>query len=461
MTVNPRDLSPYVTAFLADRSIVPGSLDVTVDPRDEMLGYLVDALDGDRDRALFTYFRTGLSIADAMLQVVRWRFGGLDAPDGPGSPGGITRVLDFASGYGRISRFLVRDLPQGSLWVSDIYADGVRFQQDRFGVKGVVSTMLPIDFSIEETFDAVLVTSLFTHLSEERFRGWLRVLFKLLKPGGVLVFSTHHPSLLEPVPEIPESGLLFRENSESGTLDTSDYGSAWVTEAFVRDALERAVMGTSSEASMLRLARGLCNYQDLYVVVPEADADFSGLRFTGEPHLFLEHSAVTRPDGGLSGLELHGWAAVRTGEVAAVEVMLNGETLASFPVTQDRPEVAAMLGDPRYTRSGWGGFCPLPADLSRASAILLVRILDSRGVSHPVRAGSIESLLLESSRNDARSLAHELLKKTGESELASNRNRAEIEWLRATIEEMKKSTFWKGREAWFRLKRALGLTTEA
>jgi SAM-dependent methyltransferase len=449
----PDDISPSVAALLADLSIgdsEPGSLDVAIDDRDEMLTFLVEGMEGDRDRALFTYFRSGLSIADATLQILRWRFG-----DKPG------KVLDFASGYGRVTRFLVRDLPPESLWVADVYEDGIRFQQERLGVRGVVSTVRPEDFVLEERFDAILVTSLFTHLPEPRFLDWLRVLCARLAPGGVLVFSTHHPSLLEPCPDLPESGLLFQGHSESGSLDASDYGSTWVTESFVRGALARV----APEASVLRLARGLCNYQDLYVTVLEPDVDFSGFDYTGEPYIFLEHCSHS----GIDNLHMKGWAAVRTGAVEAVEVLLDGKVLATFPIDVDRPEVAALLGGDRgdrddrggrYLRSGWGGMCPLPRGLSRYSAVLLIRVRDSRGVLHPVRADSIDSLILEATRNDLRSVAKRLVETGWELEDLRGYSRATIEGLRAKIAAMEKSGFWKGRMAWFRLKRALRLTDE-
>ncbi|HVG11247.1 MAG TPA: hypothetical protein VNM67_26320, partial [Thermoanaerobaculia bacterium] len=297
---------------------------------------------------------------------------------------------------------------------------------------------------------AILVTSLFTHLPEERFLAWLRVLAGRLNPGGVLAFSTHDPSLLLPCPPMPESGLLFQEISESGSLDTSDYGSTWVTEEFVRGAVARV----ARSASVHRLERGLCNYQDLYVAVLEPGVDFSGLRYTGEPYLSLEHCGIV----GQGQLEMSGWAAVRTGEVEAVEVVLDGRLLAELPVAHPRPDVAGMLGEARYLHSGWGGAFALPPGTSRGASVLVIRVRDGRGVSHPLRAGAVESLLLESARNDV-SVLHRELKAAGE-RLAEVQARADAETggLRARIAAMESSRFWKMRNAWFRLKRGVGLT---
>lgn len=456
LACRPDETSPYVRAFLADRGLERAGLDLAIDERDEMLGFLVGGMEGDRDKALFAYFRSGLSIADGLLQVLRWRF--------PPRLGGNTvgKVLDFASGYGRITRFLVREIPPERLWVADVYEGGVRFQEERFGVRGVVSTVRPEDLELGETFDAILVTSLFTHLPEERFLAWLRVLLGRLEPGGVLAFSTHDPSLLGhdpslllPCPAMPESGLLFQEISESGSLDTGDYGSTWVTEAFVRGAVAQV----APSASVHRLERGLCNYQDLYLAVLEPGVDFSGLRYAGEPRFSLEHCGIIGSDR----LEMSGWAAGRPVEVTgveAVEVTLDGRLLAELPVAHPRPDVAAMLGEPRSLHSGWGGVFALPPGTSRGSSVLVIRIRDGQGGSHPLRAGTVESLLLESARNDV-SVLHRELRAAGE-RLAEVQARAdaEIGGLRARIAAMESSRFWKMRNAWFRLKRSVGLTRE-
>lgn len=447
-------VSPLVAGLLADLGIEAGAVETALDPADEMLEFLRRSERGDRDRALYTYFRSGASIAAGMLQVLRWRFGSLAR---------VGRVLDFASGYGRVTRFLLRGLPAERVWVSDIYAGGVRFQERRLGVHGIVSTVLPEDFrgaamsagvAAGGGFDAVLVTSLFTHLSEERFVGWLQALTGLLAPGGVLVFSVHDRSLLAPGVELPASGLHFEAVSESGSLAGEDYGSAWVSERFVRDALTRALAGTPWAGSLLRLPRGVCNFQDLYVAVPEADADFSALQFRGDPHFFLERCTVdvagaVAVDGAGDRLELRGWTGFKErGTAVAVELVLDGRQLARFAVEQRRPEVAEMLGDPRLTNAGWGGSCALPAGAERTTSVLRLRVVDDLGGVHPMVAGTLEAVLHDSTRND---LAH------ASAELYASRHRTaqlehEAAGLRARIAAMEASRFWKLRNRWFRIK---------
>jgi SAM-dependent methyltransferase len=440
------ETSPYVRALLADQGIAAGTVDLAIDARDEMLSFLVEAHGGDRERALFTYFRTGLSIADSMTQILRWRFGEL----------GQLGVLDFASGYGRVTRFLLRDLPAERFWASDVYEGGVRFQEERFGVHGIVSTVRPEDFACPERFDAITVTSLFTHLPDPRFVDWLRVLLGLLRPGGVLLFSTHGPEVLSPDQAIPESGILFRELSESGSLDTRDYGSTWVTEDYVRAAVARATIEIKPGISVHRLPRGLCNFQDLYVAVREEGVDFSGLAFTGEPQLHIDEIALRGQDT----LFLRGWTLVRSGDVRAVEVTLDGAFLGAAPVDGPRPDVAALFGE-RFSHPGWSCACPFPPHVSYREAVLLVRVVDGRGRRQPLWASSIEGGLLYSQQQRVAHLHIVAAALQERLAVAEARAAAEKRGLEARIAAMEASRFWKMRNAWFRLRETLGVREKA
>ena len=446
LAFRPEEASPLVLSALPD-PCPAGPPDLAIDARDEMLGFLVDAFEGDRERALFQYFRSGRSIAEGMLQILRWRFG---------DPGRVEKLLDFASGYGRVTRFLVREIPPERVWVSDVYEGGVRFQEERFGVHGIVSTVRPEDFACAGRFDAILVTSLFTHLPEERSVAWLRVLWSLLAPGGVLVFSAHSSDLLPPGAKMPESGILFEERSESGSLATRDYGSAWVTPGFVRRALDRAA--GPAAASLHRVDRGLNNFQDLYVAVPGEDTDFSGLAFRGDPLLYVE-SCRLEENG--RRLYLDGWAALRAGSAERVEVLLDGRLVATATITGPREDVAEALGQERFLRSGWDCSFALPPGASRSSSVLVLRVVDNRGVAHPLHASTVDAALLEAAQRKIGLLGADLARAREQIADIEARAAVAIEALETRIAAMEASRFWKLRNAWFRVKRLFGLTTEA
>jgi SAM-dependent methyltransferase len=488
---SPDESAEWVRALLEDAGLARvddaaggASTPAAVDARDEMLEFLASSLDGDRERALYAYFQSGLAIAGAMLQLLRWRFG---------EPARVGRLLDFASGYGRVTRFLLAEVPAERVWVSDVYEEGVRFQQERFGVHGIVSAVAPEDFAAAGRFDAILVTSLFTHLPEERFVGWLARLLGLLAPGGLLGFSVHGEELLAPGVELPATGILFQEISESGSLAASDYGSTWVSEGFVRGALLRAAEAARQAApapaaaavpagnpvpflagnpvpflagnaapvpagnaapapSLHRLPRALCNFQDLYVVVPEPDADFSRLGFRYEPSVFVERCALA----GGRRLALSGWGCVPGGgRLCAVEAVLDGQLLATLAVGDPRPDVAALMGGERFLLSGWGGSCPLPPGASPLS-VLRLRALDDQGRRFPLQASRLASALLDSTRLEVTVVERHLAQARSDAVRAAQEAAA----LRARIAAMEASRFWKLRNRWFQFKRALGWTDE-
>jgi SAM-dependent methyltransferase len=440
LALRPDECHPLVDTLLAALGVAPATIERTVDARDEMLGFLTASCDGDRDQALFQYFRTGASIGQSLGEVLRWRFG---------DPSRIGKLLDFASGYGRVTRFLVREVPPERVWVADVYPEAVRFQRQRLGVRELASTLRPEELSCDERFDAILVTSLFTHLPQERFAAWLRVLLGLLAPGGLLAFSAHSPELLLPGTQMPSGGLLFQESSESVSLAASEYGSTWVTAEFVRCAV-------GPGPSLHRLERGLCGFQDLYLVVAEPGVDFGSLGFRGEPQFSLEGAKLAA--GGR--LRLDGWAALRSGAVPEVEALLDGVRLGSTPADALRLDVAERMGAARYLRSGWLLSTEIPPGASRFSSVLLLRVVDDGGIAHPLWAGSLEAALLQSWRNEAVRLDRLLRHSQEVRSLERARATVEIRDLRVRIAAMRASRFWKLRDAWFRCKKLLGLVEE-
>jgi SAM-dependent methyltransferase len=263
-----------------------------VHPSDEMYRFELDAPMRTPETAAVRYFSTARSIFRAVSDVVAWRFGVF---------GRVRAFLDFASGYGRATRFFARVIDPGRMTVAEIDPGAVRFQKDTFGVRGVVSGTDPDSLSLSGSFDMVLAVSFFSHLPAQRFETWLAKLSSLVAGGGILVFSTHGPELLPEGETMPHSGLLFRPESETTRLEGSEYGTSWVTADYVRSAAARA----SGQASRLwAFPRGLCGYQDLFVLATPplpANADF---RLARDPVGALEFATI---EGGV--VAARGWAA--------------------------------------------------------------------------------------------------------------------------------------------------------
>ncbi len=432
---------PAVRALLAEWGRSADDPRLEVDPGDEMLAFLHDLHGGDPEQAVCAYYRSGASIAAVLLQVLRWRFG--DASR-------VSSLLDFASGYGRVIRFLLGEVPAAAVTVAEVLPGAVAFQRRTFGVRALTSTPRPEDLGVHGPFDAIFVTSLFTHLPERRFTTWLAALLARLAPGGVLAFSTHDLALLPPE-QRPAGGCVFQPHSEIAELAVEDYGSTWVDEPFVREAI-RAAGGSSSAA---RLPRALCNYQDLWVVTKADGAPaLRDLALRSEPEVVVERCELQT-----GAVVLAGWAHARHGSVERVEAVVDGALVASAPLDHERPDVAAAMG-PAASRSGWGMRVPLPIESNAREAVLLLRAIDAAGGRHVVWVGRPVVAALEARSLEAR-WAQAALHLT-RNELAAHRAWAEHEigTLRTTIAAMRASRFWKLRDAWFRLKRALRLTDE-
>ena len=225
-----------------------------IHPADEMFRFELAAPHRTAEVANLLYFTTGRQIFEAVAGVVAWRFQGF---------GGVRSLLDFASGYGRSTRFLVEALAPGKITVAEIDPAAVRFQQETFGVRGIAAGSEPESLALEGSFDVVVASSFFSHLPAARFEAWLARLYALVAAGGVLIFSAHGMGLLPEGEPIEPSGIAFRPVSETQRLEGTEYGTSYVSPEFVRRVAARAA---GADARFVALPFGLCGFQDLYVL---------------------------------------------------------------------------------------------------------------------------------------------------------------------------------------------------
>ena len=220
---------------------VVATVDRTIHPDCEMLAYARSRL--ETDEAARAYF------FDSAELVVRNL---LDFLDSRGVDRSASSILDFASGYGRFTRYFA--LLFRSVSVADTEPEMLSFNR-RFGADGFLSS--PRDVGATERhpgrYDVVFCFSLFTHLTEVVWSEWFRALFGLVAPRGHLVVSTHGYelfALLDPE-RFGATGqpdfTFIPVNETTGRLDPSYYGTAVVSEAFVS--------GVADETPGCRLVR--------------------------------------------------------------------------------------------------------------------------------------------------------------------------------------------------------------
>jgi SAM-dependent methyltransferase len=104
----------------------------------------------------------------------------------------FSSILDFGCDHGRLTQYLFSLAPHARVFGCDILGDAVaecrrRFPQGRF-VKNDPEPPLSFD---DAQFDLIFSYSVFTHLTEANHASWLKEFGRTLRPGGVMLHTTH------------------------------------------------------------------------------------------------------------------------------------------------------------------------------------------------------------------------------------------------------------------------------
>jgi SAM-dependent methyltransferase len=171
------------------------------------------------------------------------------------------RWLDFGCGSGRVARFLRQEPFVCELVGVDVDAGAIDWA--RRHLRGAeyrwISPQPPMPFP-SASFDVVVAVSVFTHLDEAPQLAWLAEIRRLLRPGGLLLSSTHSDRLAFIRPDLPVDG--HRKLQEAGFVFASGPGPFNEDTAFhSRCYLER----TWAPALTLKehVTHGLAGFQDL------------------------------------------------------------------------------------------------------------------------------------------------------------------------------------------------------
>jgi len=316
---------------------------------DEMFSYLKSL--GHNEGDLFSiYMSTGFLIWTGIKNILKQSGRPLSA---------LTSVLDLPSGYGRVTRFMRQDLPPELITVCDIYSNAVHFLTKELDVKGIVSEKNPADITISDSFSAIFSISLFSHLPRHLFEQWLSKLIGLCALRGLLIFSTHSTDLLGN--ESPGEDFIFREDSESKTLESEIYGSAYVTHNYV----EKLIHANHPDKKIV----GYCpkyvnNHQDIYII---GDSEEPSLDIT-PPNVIAGNLDILNWKNGK--VTLKGWAySIADDEPPdSVSLSLNGKHVCDVEYGSERKDVADYFKMESMSNCGFS--CEWDCDESHRGEIL-------------------------------------------------------------------------------------------
>jgi len=178
------------------------------------------------------YYRSGLEHAKFLSGIIRELI-----------PADDVSVLEWGCGPARIIRHMpgLLDYP-GARWHGTDY-NGKTIAWCRKNIRGIsfsenrLSPPLPFEAG---QFDCVYNISVFTHLSEGMHFAWMEELSRIMKPGGIIIMTTHgdffRKELLEHERRQYDSGqLVVRGKAKEGTK----IFSAFQPPRFMREVLLR------------------------------------------------------------------------------------------------------------------------------------------------------------------------------------------------------------------------------
>jgi SAM-dependent methyltransferase len=227
-----------------------------IHPDDFMFHYHLgpDPQESDRRRALEYYFADGARSA-AQLDELVVRFH-------PQQGQRRLSLLEFASGYGCVSRHIAKMTDRYDHLACDIHQQAVDFLPRCLKVPAILSHRDPQALYLPQAFDVIFALSFFTHI--RAWSEWMLRLFDALADDGLLIFTTHgrveHHDGGGPV--LDEKGFWFGGTSEQKDLPLEDYRTAIVTPFYVFEQ-----MGQRERASLTLFQESLWwGRQDTYVI---------------------------------------------------------------------------------------------------------------------------------------------------------------------------------------------------
>jgi cyclopropane fatty-acyl-phospholipid synthase-like methyltransferase len=175
-----------------------------------------------------------------------------------------TTILEFASGYGCVTRHIANIFPKNNIRSCDIHKEACSLIEETLHIQTTLSQKKPEDFMCDQKFDVIFALSFFSHMPERTWKFWVGKLLENLEPNGVLIFTTQGLQSAKYFnnPELSEEGFWFKADSEQKDLDSNEYGQTIVTSKYVNSCIE----SIGSKYRVQCKESFWWGHQDLYII---------------------------------------------------------------------------------------------------------------------------------------------------------------------------------------------------
>ena len=143
--------------------------------------------------------------------------------------GEASRVLDFGCGWGRMLRLFLNRVDSQYLHGVDVRPESVAVarQLNPFSRFATVNGLPPSPFD-EGMFNLVIAYSVFSHLSEDASRAWIREIARVLQPGGLAIVTTQGREFLDFVERLTTRSALWRVRLTLGRWRGRPWNEQWL-----------------------------------------------------------------------------------------------------------------------------------------------------------------------------------------------------------------------------------------